>query len=225
MRTAIVFDLDGVLVETEPLKARAHRAAVRARGGDLTLETYRREMGNPHGEVIRAFLAASGLEATEARVEAYEAAFRDAYRRLLARELEQVEGAGELLAACREQRRPLALVTSSDPWMVELILPRLGGVGGFGAVVTADDVDREKPHPDPYLRALSGLDEEDGPAVAVEDTAAGLASAAAAGLPVIARRHRFNRGHDFADAAALVETLAPADGFLELVDRLAGGAA
>lgn len=218
-----MFDMDGVLLDTEPLKARAHRAAIRARGGDLTLETYRREMGNPHGEVIRAFLSACGLEARGDRVEAYEAAFREAYRRLLDEELELVEGAQELLAACRGQGRPLALVTSSDRWMVERVLPRLGGAEGFGAVVTAADVAREKPAPDPYRQALSGLGGEGGRAVAVEDTAAGVASAAAAGLPVIALRHRFNGGHDFARAAAVVETLAPADRFLERVDRLAAG--
>ena len=233
---AIVFDLDGVLVDTEPLKARAHRAAVEARGGELTLDLYRRWMGGPHDEVIRAFLEASDLAADEAALEAYEATFRAAYRELLSEELTPTEGAEAVLRACRQQGRRLALVTSSDRWMVEIVLPRLGGAERFRAVITADDVEREKPAPDPYRAAVAALDEAGagtgsgrtagsaaatgaGP-VAVEDTAAGVASARAAGLPVIAVRHAFNGRHDFGDAAKVVGSLAPAEAFLERVDRV-----
>lgn len=227
---AIVFDLDGVLVDTEPLKLRAHRAAVQARGGELGPDLYRRQMGGPHDEVIRAFLRASGLEATVAALEAYESTFRDAYRELLATELTPTEGAEALLAACRAEGRRMALVTSSDRWMVEVVLPRLGGAEIFEAVITADDVEREKPAPDAYVAAREALgarrpDSRGAPggeaAVAVEDTPAGVASARAAGLPVIVVRHRFNRDQAFERADAVVDSLAPAGDLLHLVDRLA----
>lgn len=230
MPTAIVFDLDGVLVDTEPLKFRAHRAAVEARGGELGPELYRRHMGAPHDEVIRAFLRASDLEATEADLAGYEATFRAAYRELLSTELAPTEGAEALLAACREEGRPMALVTSSDPWMVEIVLPRLGGAGLFVAVVTAGDVEREKPAPDPYRKARAALVAgRPGPGgvpgaeavVAVEDTPAGVASARAAGLPVVVVRHRFNRDRSFDRADAVVDSLAPAGDLLHVVDRLA----
>lgn len=223
METAIVFDLDGVLVDTEPLKARAHRAALEARGGSLDEELYRREMGNPHAEVVRAFLAASGLEAHGRAVRAYEETFRSVYRRLLADELEPAEGAVELLAACRREGRPRALVTSSDPWMVDIVLERLGAEDAFGAVVTAADVSSEKPDPAPYLRARSALGAAAGAAVALEDTRAGVASAAGADLPVIAVRHRFNRDRDLARADAVVASLAPPEDVLALADRLGRG--
>lgn len=249
MEAAIVFDLDGVLVDTEPLKFRAHRAAVEARGGKLTRERYRRQMGNPHEAVIRAFLEASDLGVSPGELEAYEARFREAYRQLLSTALEPTDGAEALLEACRDQGRALALVTSSDPWMVGIVLPRLlgrasgtdgVGAGGSGtdgsgtdgsgdptpfrAVVTAADVEREKPAPDPYRKARAALGEAAKTAVAVEDTGAGVASADLAGLPVVAVRHGFNQDHDFERAAAVVEGLAPTGEFLALVDRVAGPA-
>jgi len=222
MQAAIVFDMDGVLVDTEPLKARAHRAALEERGGELTSELYRRHMGNPHDRVIRAFLEGAGLEASAAAAEAYEKSFRVAYRELLSDAAGPTGGARELLDACRAEGRPLALVTSSDRWMVEIALPKLGAGGLFEAVVTADDVEAEKPDPAPYLRAREALGARGRRAVAVEDTEAGVASATAAGLPTVAVRHAFNGDHDFGDAAAVLDSLAPAEKVLALVDRLAG---
>lgn len=235
MTADIVFDLDGVLVDTERLKFRAHREAVEAAGGRLDRDDYRRGMGRPHDEVIRLFLSAAGLPDDPVAAGAYEDRFRAAYRRRLEEELAPAEGADELLAACGRQGRRLALVTSSDPWMVEIVLGRLGWEGRFGAVVTAADVEAEKPDPEPYRRASAALEAVDagsgtgnrdtGPAgaVAVEDTEAGVASAAGAGLPVMAVRHAFNGRHDFGRAAAVVDGLAPADAFLARADRLAAG--
>ncbi len=223
MQTAIIFDMDGVLVDTEPLKARAHRRAVEERGGELTSELYRRHMGNPHEGVIRAFLEGAGLEASDEAAEGYEETFRASYRGLLTRELRPTEGAVELLEACRSEGRPLALVTSSDRWMVEVALPRLGADGLFEVTVTADDVEAEKPDPAPYLRAREALGAAAGRPVAVEDTEAGVASATSAGLPTVAVRHAFNTNHDLGEAAAVLQSLAPAERVLSLVDRLAGG--
>lgn len=224
----VVFDLDGVLVDTERLKFRAHREAVEAAGGRLDRDDYRRGMGRPHDEVIRLFLSAAGLPADPGAADAYEARFRSAYRRRLEEELVPAPGAEELLAACRRDGRRLALVTSSDPWMVEIVLGRLGWGDRFEAVVTAADVDAEKPDPEPYRRALAALADRgadpgrDAPrAVAVEDTEAGVASASGAGLPVVAVRHDLNGRHDFGRAAGVVDGLAPAEDFLERLDRAA----
>lgn len=225
MQASIVFDMDGVLVDTEPLKARAHRRAVEERGGELTPELYRRHMGNPHGDVIRAFLDGAGLDTSDAAARSYERTFRSAYRALLADELSATDGASELLEACRREGRALALVTSSQRWMVEFALSHLDASGAFEVTVSADDVAAEKPDPAPYRAAREALGEAGEAAVAVEDTQAGVASATSAGLPTLALRHAFNEDHDFTEAVAVLESLAPAERILSLVDRLAGGTA
>lgn len=275
---AIVFDMDGVLADTERLKFRAHRAAVEAVGGSLDPDLYATQMGSAHLGVIRAFLSASDLDTSDDAVERYEERFQTAYRDLLATDLQPMPGARALLAACRKQGRPLALVTSSEGWMADIVLRSLvrrdcstvpgvrHGLGApdvFEVVVTADDVEKEKPDPEPYLRARkalgfgrtseqggdgegrgeagdeagsegggggeggdeSGSEIGDGAGnrriVAVEDTPAGIASASASGLPVIAVRHDFNRHHAFELASAVVASLDPPDRFLELVDEVA----
>lgn len=224
MDAAIVFDMDGVLADTEPLKFRAHRTAVRARGGALDRDLYRREMGNVHEDVVRAFLAASDLDTSPEAVAAYEERFREAYRDALADDLRPTSGAVELLECCRRDGRRTAVVTSSDRWMAEIVLRRLGPLEGFETVVTADDVEREKPDPEPYRRARSALVRDGEAAVAVEDTPAGVASATAAGLPVVAVRHDLNRERAFDGAAAVVPSLRPTRAFLDLIDRLADAA-
>lgn len=212
--------MDGVLADTESLKLRAHRRALQEAGGELSEELYRREMGGVHEGVIRAFLEASGLEVSDESVAAYEDRFQEAYRALLARELSPMEGATDLLDACRAEGRRVALVTSSERWMADIVLSRLPATDLFTAVVTADDVTRTKPDPEPYRRARAALDPASTP-VAVEDTRSGVESAVEAGLPVVAVRHRLNRGEPFHRATAVVESLAPAAGFLDLVDGLA----
>jgi HAD superfamily hydrolase (TIGR01509 family) len=218
----IVFDMDGVLAHTEPLKLRAHRAAVEERGGTLEEALYRREMGGVHGGVVRAFLRESGLDDSPSAVAAYEDRFQEEYRELLNSELAPTPGATEVLGACRGSGRRLVLVTSSERWMAEIVLSRLADPHPFLAVITADDVERTKPHPEPYRRARAALG-ADAAAVAVEDTTAGVTSASGAGLPVVAVRHALNRQEQFPEAAAEVQSLSPADDFLELVDRLAAG--
>ena len=218
MTAPIVFDMDGVLADTERLKLRAHRSAVEAAGGTLERSLYRAQMGGTHEDVIRAFLSASGLATDDDAVVRYRERFRNAYRRLLESDFEAMPGAREVLSACRDGGRPLALVTSSEAWMARIVLERLDAGDAFRAVITAEDVTREKPHPEPYRKARRALGP--GPAVAVEDTRSGVASAVAAGLPVVAVRHALNREHPFEEAAAVLESLAPAERFFEIVDEV-----
>ncbi len=97
-------------------------------------------------------------------------------------------GARELLAALREAGVPTALVTMSYRRFVEPVLEQLPA-GSFDAVVTGDEVERGKPHPDPYLRAAALLGVPPADCVALEDSPTGAASAEAAGCRVLVVPH------------------------------------
>ncbi len=149
--------MDGVLVATEELKARAHFETVRRHGGDLD-------------------------------------------------------------PALRDRGYRLAVVSSSLQWMMDEVLSqtRLGAL--FDASVSADDVAEEKPSPEPYLKALSGLGLQPTQAVVLEDSETGVASANAAGVVVVAIRHAYNGKHDMSGVIAELDGLSDLSDAVGLID-------
>jgi HAD superfamily hydrolase (TIGR01509 family) len=203
----VLFDMDGVLAATEGLKAEAHAAAVRDQGGTgVTPELYRRVMGRSYAEVSVEFARGGGIEPDRER---YDRVFRETYRRLLDERLRPMPGATELVEALADRGLRLAAVSSSERWMMDRILTGTGLERWFAATVSSDDVTEEKPAAEPYVEGLQRLGLSEDRAVAVEDTEAGVASARAAGLAVIAIRHEYNGGHDLGAATAVLSSLLP----------------
>lgn len=200
----ILFDLDGVLVQTEPLKALAHHRAVGAFGGVAEPDVYAAVMGRSFAEVRAAFLERVGVRAAP---EAYERTFTREYERLLGKGLEASPGVLPLLHALAAEGYRLAVVSSSRRWMVEEILTALGLSAYFDVSVSADDVVEEKPAPTPYLRALEGLGLAPAHAVALEDTPTGVLSARGAGVTVVGVRHPYNAAQDLGAVVATLDSL------------------
>lgn len=201
---AIILDLDGVLVETEPLKALAHADTVARFGGEVAPSFYSTVMGRPHREVRDAFLARAAVAADEP---AYTSAFDARYAELLTTQTRLTHGAAELLARARSLGMATALVTSSQRWMTDQVLSRVGCAQTFDCVICAEDVPLHKPAPDCYLAALKRLAIDARSALAVEDSDSGIAAAVAAGIVVIGLRHSLNREHQFRGAARVVSSL------------------
>jgi HAD superfamily hydrolase (TIGR01509 family) len=224
MKKAILFDMDGVLVETEHLKAEAHARAVARFGGQAQQDLYARVMGQPHTAVRAAFIGAAGMEIDPA---AYSSAYLEIYHHLLDTRLRLTPGVTALLAGLQARQLTLALVTSSQAGTTEKILRQAGLAGFFPVRIVAEDVRRGKPDPEPYQTALDRLALRSKAALALEDSQVGVAAAAAAGLPVIALRHRFNSGHDFSKAVQTLDSLSDTAGIIDLIelilsDRLEG---
>ena len=215
MKRAVLFDLDGVLLETEPLKARAHSAAVAHFGGDAPASFYASVMGMSHAEVRRAFMQKGGIAPPP---EEYSRVFRDRYQRLIDAEARTCPGVPDLLKELRRDSIAIALVTSSARWMLDGLLERLFAAGSFDTAVSADDVAHHKPAPDCYLKALATLAPDR--AVAFEDTSTGVAAAHAAGLPIIAIRHALNAGHDLSLAAKELTSLEDTATVITTVDEM-----
>jgi HAD superfamily hydrolase (TIGR01509 family) len=215
----VLFDLDGVLVSTEELKARAHAETVAELGGRLDPGYYSQVMGKSHYLAAKAFSEAGGIRFEPER---YAERFRAAYGRQLNEGVEAMPGALSLVAGLRARGYRLAVVSSSLRWMMDIVLARTELEGRFDAEISGDDVSAEKPAPDPYYEALEKLGLPPGRAVVIEDTESGIASARAAGVRVIAVRHEFNASHDFGGAAAVLEGLADVEAVAGLIDQMLG---
>ena len=213
---AVIFDLDGVLVESESLKARAHSAAVGELGGRVPPSYYSHVMGASHEFVRAAFIREGSLTVAPER---YSSLYHGIYEQML-EDLEVTAGARELVEALGDRRYRLGVATSSQPWMVDRILRQTSLGGHFQVVVTAADVERPKPAPDAYQQALERLGVMAADATVIEDSETGLTAAVAAGIPTLSRRHEMNQRHDLTKAEVVLDSLRQTDQILQWIDEI-----
>jgi len=178
---AVLWDMDGTLVDTEPYWIRAEQELVAEHGGTWTHEQALQLVGNAL-TVSAAILRDQG--GVDLPVDAI-------VERLLGQVVEQVReqvpwqpGALELLGDLAEAGVPCALVTMSYTELAQEVVSR-GPAGAFVTLVTGDQVSRGKPDPEPYLLAAQRLGVDVSGCVAIEDSPTGIASARAAGIATL----------------------------------------
>jgi HAD superfamily hydrolase (TIGR01509 family) len=182
---AVLWDMDGTLVDTEPYWMRAEGELVREFGGTWTDEDALQVVGAGLWEAAAVFQRA-GVDLDADTIVA----------RLTARVREQLAehgvpwqpGARELLKSVRDAGVPTALVTMSVRSMAEDIVAAIP-FRAFDLLVTGDEVAEPKPHPEPYLTAAEKLGVEIADCVAIEDSPTGLRSASSAGTVAIGVPH------------------------------------
>jgi HAD superfamily hydrolase (TIGR01509 family) len=179
---AVLWDMDGTLVDTEPAWMETETELVQSYGGTWTREDALNLVGNDllvSGRYIRenAGVPLEPAEIVERLLEGVIARVREA--------VPWRPGAVELLAALRAEGVPCGLVTMSYR---SFAAPVIAGLphGTFDVVVTGDMVSQGKPHPEPYLTAAAMLGVDPANALAIEDSNTGATSAEAAGLAVLA---------------------------------------
>jgi len=181
--TAVVFDNDGLLLDTESVWTRAEHDLFERRGLDFT-PAHKRELVGTSAEIAGRILERRLGEPGRA------AALIEELNELVVAELEHgveaMVGARELLHSLKARGTPLGLVSNSPLPFVTRSLEIAGFDDGFDVVISAHEVAEPKPAPDPYLEACRQLGVEPGPdVVALEDSPTGVAAARAAGLTVI----------------------------------------
>jgi HAD superfamily hydrolase (TIGR01509 family) len=179
---AVVFDLDGVLLDSETRWNEAKEALVREAGGRWRDDAPTQMMGMSSPEWVAYLRDSLGVPMDA------EAINRDVVRGMeegYRRELPLLPGAGDAVRALAG-RWPLGLASSSNREIIDLALELAGFGGAFRATVSSEEVDRGKPAPDAYLEAARRLGADPGACVAIEDSSNGLRAAAAAGMTVIA---------------------------------------
>ncbi len=184
---AVLFDMDGTLVDSEVLWDRALQALAARYGATLSPATRRAMTGRGVADTMRIFYRAVGADDPDRAAD--RAYLVERMAELFATDLTWRPGACELVTAVRRAGLPCALVTSTGRRLVEVALAGLLGRDTFDAVVCGDDVRLPKPHPEPYLTAAGLLGVPVQRCVAVEDSPVGIASAQAAGAAVVAVPH------------------------------------
>jgi HAD superfamily hydrolase (TIGR01509 family) len=185
MIEAVVFDLDGVLVDSEPVWEQVRRQVVAEHGGHWLPDAQRRLMGMSTGEWARYLSQDLGTGLPPPAVAA------TVIERMQARYREGVPlmpGSAEAVRRLAA-RWPLGLASSSPPVLIGAVLDGAGLRECFTATLSTEQVSRGKPAPDIYLAVTDLLGFPPGACAAVEDSTNGLRSAAAAGLQVIAAPH------------------------------------
>jgi HAD superfamily hydrolase (TIGR01509 family) len=200
----VVFDMDGVLLDSEPLHYGVAARVLAAEGYTLDDELYRTFTGRTAEAMWEDLhLRFSLPKPREAYLDAYDVGVLAA----LAEPLTPAPGARELVHRLVERGMPIALASSSQRVWIQATLRGLGLDGVFPVIVSGQDVVRGKPAPDIYLLAAAGLGQPPERCVAIEDAPAGVASARAAGMDVVAVRTHLQEGYPFAEATVVVDSL------------------
>lgn len=189
---AVLFDLDGTLLDSEDLWWAAECSVVSAWGGTWTREDQAHCLGGPLERVTAYMKERTGAPQTpEAIGEELLATMESLLR---AGDLHWRPGALELLSACRAAGVPTALVSASHRRLLDAVADAVEGYPGmpdpaFDVTVAGDEVNEGKPHPEPYLEAARLLGVEIGRCVVIEDSPTGVASGQASGAFVLAVPH------------------------------------
>ena len=208
MLAAVIFDFDGIIVDSEPLHFRAFNEVLEAHDIAITWDEYcETYIGYDDRDAFHEIFRnkADGickkdlLQLIEQKAE------------ILQKYIEEgsavpLPGAVELIKSI-PARLPVALCSGALRSDIEPILERLGITGAFNVIVTAEDTARSKPDPAPYLLALERLQIDDAStALAIEDTPAGIVSAKRAGLKVLAVTNSYDREY-LMEADAVTDSL------------------
>jgi len=202
MKKYILFDNDGVLVETEMWYYRASAEILKTMGIIMDDDAYREIMINGLSSFVLAERA--GFNATVIKIAREK---RDVlYQKYLKSENIAINGVEEILKELK-QKYQMGIVTTSRRVDFELIHDKRGIVEYMDFVLCVEDYSRAKPYPDPYLKGLEKFNSSKEDAIVVEDSQRGLRSAVAAGIECVIVKNDFTSLHDFSTATHRIDSL------------------
>ena len=202
MKKYILFDHDGVLVDTEFWYYKAAERALADIGLTLDKDQYVRDMNQGSGTWAQARAAGVDEQAVSRQREV-----RDAYyQEYLRTEAIEIDGVVEALAELSKYVR-MAIVTTARRADFEIIHEKRQIRQFMDFVLVREDYELAKPHPEPYLTGLARLGAAKDETLVVEDSARGLNSAVAAGIDCVIVHNDFTRTHDFSRASYRIERL------------------
>lgn len=208
---AVLLDFDGVIVDSEPMHEAGLRAGFAKLGMTLTPEMNATSLvGFADRDTYRAVCAMHGRAPSD---DEFAAISRDkwifAQEAMVRGEMPEYQGTLRLIAEVKQAGIPLAICSGARRHEILAVVERLGFGDALSFIISADDVTRCKPDPEPYATAVSRLKARPDRCITVEDTDKGVASAKAAGIKAVAVGHTLPR-----------ERLQHADHFIPHADHL-----
>jgi len=202
MKKYILFDNDGVLVETEKWYFRANQEILKQMGIKLSEERYLDIMVKGQS----AFLLAEEEGFHTMEVEKARDQRNELYQHYIQTEDIAIKGVNEVLSELK-QKYKMGIVTSSRREDFDLIHDSRGLIDHMDFVLCSGEYPRSKPHPDPYLLGLQNFAAQKHEAIIVEDSQRGLESAHSAGIDCVIVHNHFTRSHDFSHAKHFINNL------------------
>lgn len=203
MPKAVIFDMDGVLIDSQPLHYQVDMEVLRACGYPAQLETVTPYTGISTPDRWPKYRETLGLKpSVEALMRMQVSVLMDTFRR---EAITAIEGIPELLAWISHQNLSVAVASSSSHDLINLVLEKTGLARYFNVLVSGEDVTVGKPAPDIFLRAAAVLHIEPDECVVAEDSPSGILAAKNAGMRCVAYRNPNTYGQDFTYADHVVD--------------------
>ncbi len=201
---AVVFDMDGLMFNTEDVFHLTGTELLRRRGKPAPPEVFQAMMGRRAEEAFQAMIDIMELDD---EIPALKVESAEIFESLLDDVLAPMPGLFELLDVIEERQLPKAVATSSARVYLNQMLTRFNIQDRFEHTFTAEDVSRGKPHPEIYLTAAQRLNVKPVNMLVLEDSENGTKAAAAAGAHIISVPHAASRHHDFSVARGVATSL------------------
>lgn len=200
----VIFDVDGVLVDSYAAHFASWQVAARQYGFEFTERIFIETFGRTTREILRE---ACGGAVVADQVAEIDARKEEAFREILAADFPGMDGASDLIRQLSAEGFRLAVGSSGPPENVELVLRLLGCRSCFSAAVTGTDVTQGKPHPQVFLLAAQRLGLPPERCVVIEDAPAGIEAARRAGMPCVGFASRGHTLEELRRATLRVESL------------------
>lgn len=202
---AVIFDVDGVLVDSYQAHFESWKLVGEENGQVLTEEVFAREFGRTSREIIADIWPAFGESAE--RIAEFDDRKEALYREIVMADFPAMEGAVELIDSLDEAGFRLGVGSSGPPENVEMTIKQLGRADLFKGVITGADVSRGKPDPEVFLACAERMGVSPSNCAVIEDAAAGIAAANAAGMASIALVSRGHHRDEYGEAQQIVDRL------------------
>ncbi|MBI2010249.1 MAG: HAD family phosphatase [Candidatus Chisholmbacteria bacterium] len=202
--SAIIFDLDGLLVDSEPVQFETSRILFRRYGRQFTLTHLKKFLGVRVVEELSILKHQWQLKPTVGELLAER---KEILRRLTREKMQLFPGVKELLTLIRRFHIPIGLGTSAEKWYVDEIMSKFALRPYFKTIISSADVQNGKPHPEVYLKVAAQLGISPAHCLVLEDAVTGVAAAHAAGMMCFAVPSVYTKHLDYSQADKIFTSL------------------